>query len=112
MIRCVTMKSEARIAYVLREDDPDFDEDEDNYLTERTELLKYRYDYGERADRLSGEIAEPGSLWSEPHCWLFHNLYDRGYGIESQRLSFRDCLRIGRIFIDVQVWQQYDFDIS
>lgn len=98
---------EARIDYQLRQDDPDFDEDDDNYLSTRTEYLT----------RLSGLEEEdftepylPAALRAEPHCWLFHDLYDHSYGPESPRLSFQDCLRIGHIFVDIQVWQQYVFD--
>jgi len=98
---------EARIAYQLREDDPDYDEEDDNYLSTRTEYLKH-------SSRLEeedfGEPGLPAALLAEPHCWLFHDLYDHSYGPELPQLSFQDCLRVGRIFVDVQVWQQYVFD--
>lgn len=48
--------------------------------------------------------------FAEPHCWLFHDLNDHAYGPASPMLSLEDCLRIGRIHVDVQIWQQYVFD--
>lgn len=98
---------EARIDCQLREDDPDYDENDDNYLSTRTESIR-------QLSRLEeedfAELYLPAALRAEPHCWLFHDLYDHSYGPESPQLSFQDCLRIGHIFVDVQVWQQYIFD--
>ncbi len=104
---------EVRIDYVLRGDDPDYAEDDDNYLTTRHESLKRMDNYlpdDENTDYAKSYI--PEALRAEPHCWLFYDLYDHEHGIEGPRLSFRDCLRIGQIFIDVQVWQQYSFDVD
>ena len=102
---------EAILCFILREDDPDYDENDDNVLTTRKKFLKClpSIEYESR------DFAEPigsAGLQAEPHCWLFHDLYDHEYGTQSPRLSFHDCLRIGRIYIDVQVWQQYDFDLT
>lgn len=33
-------------------------------------------------------------------------------GGKRRMLSFQDCLRIGKIFVDVQVQQQYCFDLE
>lgn len=99
---------EARIDYQLRERDPDFAEDDDNYLTSRTESLKSSLFGWER------EVCPlpllPAGLLVEPHCALFHNIYNESYGVEGPKLSFRDCLRIGSIFVDVQIWQQYELN--
>jgi hypothetical protein len=105
----VDFEIDARIDYVLREDDPDYAEEDDNYLSTRTESVK-------ELPVLDWECP-PGSdvplgLKAEPHGWLFHDLYSVGYGRESPRLSFKDCLRIGTILIDVQVSQQYRFDVA
>src|ERR1035437_4790279 len=99
---------DARLDYQLREDDPDYAEDDDNYIATRTEPIKEPWGW-EREDH-SSSSSLPSALLVEPHCWLFEDLYSIGYGVKSPRLSFRDCLRIGRIFVDVQVWQQYQFD--
>lgn len=42
--------------------------------------------------------------------WLLESLYDYDLGCDAQKVSMRDCLRIGRILVDVQVSQQYEFD--
>ena len=99
---------EAQIDFILREDDPEYDEDDDNILTTRNESLR-RQTEGHRIDY---ERIGPDGLRAEPHCWHFHDLYNHDYGEESPSLSFRDCLRIGTILIDVQVWQQYSFDVA
>lgn len=100
---------EARLDFILREDDLEYHEDDDNILTTRYEFLKHR-----RADQYTdhAETLGPEGLRVEAHCWQFHDLYDHDYGDESPSLSFRDCLRIGTILIDVQVWQQYSFDAA
>lgn len=103
---------EARLDFVLREDDPDYDENGDNYLTTRTKCLKYPYLHRDERRELSfGESSIQEGLLSDPHCWLFHELYDHAYGHACPKLSFGDCLRIGKVFVDVQVWQQYSFDV-
>lgn len=103
----------ARIEYVLREDDPEFDESDDNLLTVREENLECSAmfdpddDWGEH---LSGQAS---AVNGTPHCWLFHDLYDHSYGrTNSRAMSLRECLRIGKIFIDVEVQLQYCFDME
>jgi hypothetical protein len=100
---------EVRIDYQLREDDPAFAEDDDNFLSTRNETLKLE----PMSDDIdwSESYIQP-SLRAEPHCWLFHDLYDHAYGRESPRVPLCDCLRIGKVFVDVQIWQQYCFDVE
>lgn len=99
------------IDYYLRDDDPDYREDDDNILTTRNtwfhdfeEVPDLQYDWAESCFNFP-------ELRAEPHCWLFHDLYDHDYGAESPKLSLEDCLRVGKVFVDVQVWQQYQFDV-
>lgn len=103
---------EARIDFILREDDPEYSEDDDNILTTRDESLKSPECPWPDEPRGYGNHGSSSGVWAEPHCWRFHDLYDHAYGFESPCLSFRDCLRVGKIFIDVQIWQQYSFDIG
>ena len=100
---------EARLDFILREDDPDYAEDDDNILTTRSESLKC---LKSDRDMNFSEGIGPGALEAEPHCWRFHDLYDHEYGEDAPCLSFHDCLRVGKIFIDIQVWQQYDFNLQ
>ena len=99
---------EVRIDYILREDDPEYDDEEDNILATGTESLKNLCFLDENYYKGIGS----DGLKAESQCWLFHDLHDHDYGLESPRVPHRDCLRIGRIYVDVQVWQQYDFDVS
>lgn len=99
---------EAEIAYVLREDDPAFDEDDENYLTTR------KYISLKRSDRKQERLADgqnhreirasfPERINALSQCWLFHDLYDHGYGLESPELSLWDCLRVGSLWVDISV---------
>lgn len=102
---------EARINYQLHEDDAEFAVDDDNFLSTRTVSLKSSKSSlcgWEREDCAYSHL--PAGLLIEPHCSLFHDLCSNNYGAESPRLSFKDCLRIGRIYVDVQIWQQYEFN--
>ena len=105
---------ELKIDYVLREDDPEYEEDDDNYLTSRSlvleNLLKEKDEEGKIIDW--AESFAPEFLHTEPHCWLFHDLYDHSYGPESPSLSFENCARIGKIFVEVQIRQQYEIDLN
>lgn len=99
--------------FMLREDDPAYDDDSDNILTERNFPLK-----GFTSDeRLSMDWREhgrpfPGRLQTLRHCWLFHDLYDHSYGIKQPALGFHDCLRIDRIWVRVVVDHQATLDLE
>lgn len=102
------------LSFMLREDDPEIDDDSDNFLTVRHTSMK-----GDDADapRLDEDFREPpgrfpGRLNTIPHCWLFHDLYDHSYGLSQPALSLRDCLRIGRIWVDIGVRHQATLDID
>ncbi len=102
---------EVRIDYQLREDDPEYSEKSDNFLTSRHYSAKIRRSEG-FDNQFRRYIGQPDALHAVAHCRLFHDLYDHGYGPDQPRLSFRDCLRIGSAFVDVQIWQQYRVDIE
>ena len=70
---------DAEIAYVLRDDDEEAVEDDDNILTHRDEMLKDMAETRILADGMDHrESGRPdmAQLDGEPHCWLFHDLYD------------------------------------
>ena len=96
---------EAVFDYVLRDDDADYDEDDDNSLSSQQYTLRNPAMF---EDTMCTIPLQPPRLWSEPHCWFFHELR-RPLMTRAPQLSLRDLLRIGRILVDVQVWQQYDF---
>ena len=102
---------DVKIAYVLRQGDLEFNEDDDNYLTTRYEMIRNINDDEDESEDYA-ECSLPEDLRAEAHCWYFHDLYDHSYGIERPRLSLRDCLRVAQIFIDVEILQQYRFDVD
>lgn len=102
---------EARIDFILHENDPEYDDNDDNILTTRWDSLKHSWRDAEKDSVDFAESILSEELRKEPHCWRFHDLYDHDYDVDSPRLSFRDCLRVGKVWVDVQIWQQYSFDI-
>lgn len=106
---------QATLDFILREDDPAFDEDDDNILTVRTIFLKYperdEGPLGDAKDWREPLAYYPGDLGKTPHCWLFHDLNGHSYGLEQPCLSLRDCLRVGNIWLDVAVIHQTNLDI-
>lgn len=96
---------DAKITFHMREDDPEWRDVDDNILAERTEYLKKFYVVDIERDCNDRPIRR--GIFAHSHCWLFHDLYDHDYSIYAPALSFRDCLRIGQIFIDVEILQQY-----
>ena len=102
----------ADISFWLGEGDPDFDEDRDNILTERTYLLKR-----DKSHYLGGDWREscrkfPGNLNEVPHSWIFHELYDHSYGPGKEALSLHDCLRIDWIWVRIMVEHQSTWKIE
>jgi len=106
---------EATFDFVLRESDPDYDENDDNILTSRKEYflnLDRNSCYGSDVD-----FCEPGRsnmvvFEGEGHCYLFHDLYDHRYRLSNPAVPLRDCLRIGTVWVDVVIRQQYALDID
>ena len=104
---------EAILHFMLCEDDPEYDEDSDAFLTERRFSMKADHsdsrqgiDYRETVRRF------PGQLNQIPHCWLFHDLYDHSYGPEQPALSLADCLRIDQIWVRIVVEHQATLDLK
>jgi len=106
---------DATLYFTLREDDPEFDEDDDNFLAQRKFTLKHfdresglgdGYDYRETIRHFPGDLNEVS------HCWLFHDLYDHSYCLQQPALNLQDCLRVGSIWVDVAVRHQATLDIK
>jgi|GEM_PF-643836 len=91
---------EAMISFVLDKNDPDYRDNDDNIIAELDEYC----------GNLEGETFADGENYNDTqftedrmyHCWLFHSLY----GHTKPRLTFRDMLRIGDIWVDIVVWYQ------
>jgi hypothetical protein len=106
---------EATLYFILREDDPDFDEDEDNFLTQRHISIKRidrEYGLGDEVDHRETYRNFPGGLNEVRHCWLFYDLYTNSRGLEQPSITMRDCLRVDSIWVDVAVHHQATLDIK
>lgn len=102
---------EVTIEYALCNDDPEYKEDDDNYLSTRTESLsRCRTEEELNYDFRCGMTPEP--FHNEPISWLLYSLTESSYGAAGPRVQLKDCLRIGEVHLDVQVWYQYIFDIN
>lgn len=99
--------------FMMHENDPDYDDDSDNFLTERRFTMKN----DEKDTMLDRDFREtirrfPGQLNEIPHCWLFHDLYDHSYGLSQTALSLHNCLRIEKIWVRVAVDHQATLDLE
>ncbi|RBQ32049.1 hypothetical protein CRU92_04575 [Arcobacter sp. FW59] len=106
---------EIKISFILKDSDPKYKENDDNIITKIKEYMtnisddKYKktssYIWSENHNEFFGR--EHHQMKDEYHCWWYHCLYDHN------NLSFKDILRIGRIWSDIKVYYQYfDEDLS
>lgn len=102
---------EAKIDYQLRDDDPEYDENSDNYISRRSESLAIANENDKTAQDWRCCLT-PEPFKAEPLSWLLHDLTEHGFGLESPAVRPRECLRIGTVFLDIQVWWQYAFDLD
>lgn len=100
----------ANIDYELREDDPEYNENTDNYLSTRRETLTHRSESKKNIGDWRGPFT-PEPLQDDHLSWLLHSLTEHNSGPEGPMVDLRDCLRIGKVFLDIQVWRQYVFDV-
>lgn len=90
------------ITFYLREDDPEYEEEDDNILCEIHEYVFSKYtgknDWGFGATNVDHAVFEafPGEL----HCYTYHQLYDHSY------LDWRDLLRIGSLYVEIKIEEQ------
>ena len=97
---------ELEITFRLRKDDPAYRDDDDNLLATLRETLKdcdqddFGIDDGINHNDVFKHI-DGHPLQGEFHCWLYHCLYDH------TDLWFDGMLRIGSIWVDIQVWYQH-----
>lgn len=93
------------VSFWLREDDPGYQEEDDNILVTISEGLKGlpERDFGieDGINHNEFQHMDGNPLQTEFHCWLYHCLYDH------TDLSWEDLLRIGHIWVDMQVVYQH-----
>ena len=89
----------------LREDDPEYSEDEDSILA----TLSCFDHIGFEDENDNYDYKDPGG-WFLPfrHCALFHALYDHIF----PRLHWGDILRIGTVWVDIKVDHQKQYDLE
>ncbi len=98
---------EAQMHYTLREDDTAWRGDSDNFLTSRQALLKHGcYQLANGADHRVW-MPRMEALNTEPHCWSFNDLWENEYGPDNPSVPLRDCLRLGSVWVEVVIRQQY-----
>ncbi len=104
---------ELEVSFWLRQDDPAYREDDDNIVVTLRESLKHlREDdaFGIGDGMNHNDVPPDSSLapafWAEHHCWLYHCLYDHS------GLRWNDLLRIGHIWVDMQVIHQYEVAVD
>ena len=103
---------EADLHFILRETDPDYREDDDNFLTKRVIWIPKSISEESIYERDISDWSESGrSFGIANHCYTFHDLYDHSHGPGQQQLSLRDILRIGTIWIDIDIAGQMYRDI-
>lgn len=81
------------ITFYLREDDPEYEEDDDNILLQIEDIFIEN-------DDLDMDFSESVTFSGEKHCYLYHQLYDH-FG-----LDWRDLLRIGSLYVDIKIEEQ------
>jgi hypothetical protein len=84
------------ITFYLREDDPDYEEDDDNVLMV-IDVMGRDQSFGDEAENYR---ESHDHLGDEIHCYLYHDLYDH------HGLDLRDLLRIGDLYVEVKIDEQ------
>ena len=96
-----------KIHFILRKDDENYKEDDDNFVTEINEYLKgiskksntYPWSLEDSHNEFRGWENHP--MKNDYHCWWFHCLYDHNH------LEWEDMLKIGEFWSDLKVYYQY-----
>ncbi len=103
---------ECTVEFYLNEDDPAYSDEEDNILAEFTEgisLLRYA-DHSLLAssenwnDMSLPDLDNPDQ--NEHHDWFYHQLYDH------TKITWEDMLRIGDIWVDINITLQHHLKLS
>lgn len=91
------------ITFYLREDDPEYEEDDDNILMEIVEMhlekSPLRQDWGFGATHM-GHAESVQNFSGECHCYLYHQLYDHC------GMDWRDLFRIGDLYVEIKIDEQ------
>ncbi len=100
------------IHFELNHHDPAYIPQSLNYLTTRHESIGQKGLDDELFTTKAWSDEPAGLSGDEKTCWLFQSLLHHDNGPGSPALPLRECLRIGRIHLNVQVHRQYCFDVA
>ncbi len=96
-----------KIHFILRKDDENYKEEDDNFVTEINEYLKgiskksNTYPLSLEDNHNEYRAWENHPMQNKYHCWWFHCLYDHNH------LEWEDILKIGEFWSDLKVYYQY-----
>jgi len=93
----------ARLDFIRRADDPEFDPDEHNILTTRSFWLSRDHQWFDVPSMIPG-------LAEEEECYLFHDLHNTHFNLQQRELSLRELTRIGSIWVGFEVRHQAMLD--
>lgn len=97
---------EIELEFYLRDDDPEYSEDEDSILVT---LRCGDYIGAEDEEDLDYADGPMETFLPGPHCYLFHSLYDH---ITPKNLHWSDLLRIGSVWVDIEVTYQNHYQLE
>lgn len=98
---------EIELRFILKKDDENYREEDDNFVTVINEYLKgiskkldtYPCNFEDNHNEYRAWSNHP--MQNKYHGWWFHCLYDHNH------LSWEDMLRIGEFWSDLKVYYQY-----
>lgn len=100
---------DAELSYVLTEDNPLFKADDDNILATRHANVTFSKE--QTVAELEAEIDTDNfsdrSTLMPNQGWFLHDICDHGYGLGSPRLSEKEILNVGFVWIEIITTRQY-----
>jgi hypothetical protein len=112
---------EWKVRFIIGEDDPAWDGEQDNILAKlwglHAEDEDWSFGVADGGNHNEFQSIPSHPLGKEFHCWLYHCLYDhvtidQGQGKRSVSLDWGNILRIDGIRLDLKLWFQSCFDIN
>lgn len=100
---------DVELQHMVSESDRDYDEgSSDNLLT-----VQNYWPWDDETHHLDWRaVCRREELNLEPHCYLFHDLYDHGGRGLYPPTPPEECLRIGTVFVDVIVKYQFEMNLE
>jgi hypothetical protein len=102
---------ETQLHYVLVKDDPQYDEEDDNILTSRTQFRAATSNELPLDDQLleidTQNFADSPNHPMPQQGWLSHDVMEHDLGIDSPAIGPRGLLRVGKVWVEVIAKRQY-----